>query len=216
MKDYQKRFIDFAIQQQALRFGEYQLKSGRTSPYFFNIGDFNSGVALSELGHYYAAAIDSENLEFDLLFGPAYKGIPLACAVAISLARDFGRDVPYCFNRKELKEHGEGGLFVGAPLQGRMLIIDDVITAGTTFREMAHLLADYPVEISGVVTALDRAERGQSEKTAIQELSDEFSLSFYNVIKLDHIVEYLAEQPNMNSELERLKNYRAEYGVAQS
>lgn len=213
MEDYQRRFIEFAIQQKALRFGEFQLKSGRTSPYFFNIGDFKSGAALSELGHYYAAAIDQADVEYDLLFGPAYKGIPLVCAVAISLARDFGRDVPYCFNRKEAKTHGEGGLFVGAPLEGRMLIIDDVITAGTTFREMANLLANYPVEISGVVTALDRAERGQSEKTAIQELSDEFSLNFYNVIKLNHIIEYLAEQPNMNGELERVKNYQAEFGV---
>lgn len=213
MQDYQREFIEFALEQKALRFGEYTLKSGRVSPYFFNIGDFKTGAALAELGKYYAHAIRASGIEFDVLFGPAYKGIPLVCSAAIAMQREFNTDVPYCFNRKVLKDHGEGGTFVGAPLKGRALIIDDVITAGTTFREMVKLFANEPAQIVGVLTALDRSERGVGEKTAMQELTDEFHIQFSSIIHIDHVVQYLAEQPNMISELERLKNYRDEYGV---
>jgi len=213
MQPYQQQFIEFALEQKALRFGEYQLKSGRISPYFFNIGDFKSGQSLSDLGRFYAEAIVASNIEFDMIFGPAYKGIPLAVALTIALARDHGRDVPYCFNRKVAKKHGEGGVFVGAPLNGRVLVIDDVITAGTTMREMTTLFADQPAEIVSVITALNRAERGQTDKSATQELTDEFAIQFSSIIHIDNIVEYLQQQPNMISELERLKDYRTEYGV---
>lgn len=212
MKPYQQQFIDFALAEKALRFGEYTLKSGRISPYFFNIGDFHSGRALAELGRYYAEAIMNSGIAFDLLFGPAYKGIPLASTAAISLARDFNVDVPYSFNRKVAKGYGEGGVFIGAPIKGRVLIIDDVITAGTTLREMVTLFADQPAEIVGVITALNRAEVGMGTKTATQELSEEFGFHFSSIISIDDIVEFLQQQPNRVSELERLKDYRAEYG----
>lgn len=214
MKPYQKQFIDFACQQQALRFGDYQLKSGRTSPYFFNIGDFKSGYALSQLGRYYAQAIIDSGIEFDMIFGPAYKGIPLAVAVAIALSEEHGRDIPYCFNRKVVKDHGEGGVFVGAPLLGRVLLVDDVISAGTTLREMVALFETQDAELVGVMTALNRAERGQSSLCATDELAIEFGLRFSSIIHLDDIVEYLQAQPGLSAELDRLQDYRAEYGAA--
>lgn len=214
MKPYQQQFIEFACEQQALRFGHYQLKSGRISPYFFNVGDFNSGYALSQLGRYYAQAIVDSGVEFDMIFGPAYKGIPLAVAVTIALSEQHGRDVPYCFNRKVAKDHGEGGVFVGAPLAGRVLLVDDVISAGTTLREMIALFERQDAELVAVMTALNRAERGQSSLSATDELVKEFGLQFSSIIHLDHIVEYLQGQPSMAAELSRLQDYRAEYGSA--
>ena len=162
MQDYQQQFIQLALTHNALRFGEFTLKSGRTSPYFFNAGQFHSGGALAALGHCYAAALIASGIEFDMLFGPAYKGIPLVSSIAIALARDFGRDVPWCFNRKEAKDHGEGGSLVGAPLQGKVVIVDDVITAGTAIGEVMQLFSDYPqARASAILIGLDRQERGQ-------------------------------------------------------
>lgn len=214
MHDYQRQFIEFALQQKALRFGEYTLKSGRVSPYFFNFGQFNSGLVLAELARYYAQALIASGIEFDVLFGPAYKGIPLVAATAIALSELTQRDIPYCFNRKVAKDHGEGGLFVGAPLKGRVLVVDDVITAGTTFRNMVQLFADQPVQMVGVLTALDRGERANGDVTATQELHNEFNIPFQSIAHIDHVIQYVSEQPNMASELARMRDYRTEYGPA--
>lgn len=212
---YQQQFVEFALGVKALRFGEYTLKSGRKSPYFFNVGDFNTGGALAQLGRYYAQAIVVSGVEFDVLFGPAYKGIPLVAAVSIALATEHGIDKPYCFDRKEAKDHGEGGTIVGAKMAGRVLMIDDVITAGTTFRQVVQLIHDNHAEFVGVFTALDRQEVGVSgDQSAAQELTAQFQVPFYSIIQLTDIVHYLDTQGNMSSELARLRDYQAEYGVA--
>lgn len=213
MQDYQRDFIEFAIANGVLRFGEFTLKSGRISPYFFNAGLFCHGSQLARLGRSYAHAVQDSAMEFDVLFGPAYKGIPLACATAIALADQHGRDVPWCFNRKEAKDHGEGGNLVGAPLKGRVLIIDDVITAGTAIRESMSIIAAAGAEASGVVIALDRQERGQSELSAIQEVEQTFGLRVTSIITLTDLLEYLAEQPQMATHLEAALRYRERYGV---
>jgi len=214
MQDYQRDFLDFAINQGVLRFGEFTLKSGRISPYFFNAGLFNSGAALARLGRYYAAALVDAGLPFDMLFGPAYKGIPLVAAVAIALADQYGRDLPWCFNRKEAKDHGEGGLIVGAPLQGRVLVVDDVMTAGTAIRETMTLLAAHQALPAGVLLALDRRERGQGALSAVQEVERAHAIAVTSIVNLDDLVAYLAEQPNYAEDLARMRDYRAQYGIA--
>lgn len=215
MQDYQRDFLDFAISRGVLRFGEFTLKSGRASPYFFNAGLFASGAALARLGRYYAAALVDAGLPFDTLFGPAYKGIPLVSAVAVALADQYGRDLPWCFNRKEAKDHGEGGLIVGAPLQGRIMIIDDVITAGTAIRETMAILAAHKATPAGVLIALDRRERGQGELSAVQETERTYGIPVTSIANLDDLVAYLAEQPNYAEHLEKMRDYRAQYGITE-
>jgi len=214
MRDYQRNFLDFAIGQGVLRFGEFTLKSGRISPYFFNAGLFNSGMALARLGHCYAAAILEAGLEFDVLFGPAYKGIPLVATVAIALAEQHGYDLPWCFNRKEAKDHGEGGMIVGTPLQGRVLIVDDVITAGTAIRETMQILAAHGATPAGVVIALDRQERGQGEWSAVQEVEHAHGVTVTGIVTLNDLVAYLAERPEYAAHLEKMRNYQGRYGIA--
>ena len=213
MRDYQRDFLDFAIGRGVLRFGEFTLKSGRLSPYFFNAGLFDSGAALARLGRCYAAAIVDAELEFNILFGPAYKGIPLVATVAVALAEQHGRDVPWCFNRKEAKDHGEGGLIVGAPLKGRVLIVDDVITAGTAIRESMQILTANGATPAGVVIALDRQERGQGELSAVQEVERAHGIAATSIVTLDDLVAYLAERPEYAEHLVKMRDYRARYGV---
>lgn len=212
MHDYQREFLDFAISRGVLRFGEFTLKSGRVSPYFFNAGLFNSGAALARLGRYYAAAIHNSGLAFEVLFGPAYKGIPLASAAAIALAENHHRDLPYCFNRKEAKDHGEGGSIVGAPLAGRVLIVDDVITAGTAIRESMGLIESAGATAAGVVIALDRQERGTGELSAIQEVERNYGLKVISIVTLADLIAYLEEQ-GRGAEVEAIRAYRAQYGI---
>lgn len=213
MQQYQREFIDFAIASDVLRFGEFTLKSGRISPYFFNAGLFNTGGALARLGRFYADAIINAGVQFDVLFGPAYKGIPLASATAVALADHHGRDVPYAFNRKEAKAHGEGGNIVGAPLEGRVLIIDDVITAGTAVRESMEIISASGAEPAGVVIALDRQERGTGELSAIQEVEQQYGIPVVSIASLASLLEYLGNHPEQSDYLEAMKAYRARYGV---
>src|SRR6478609_3169494 len=197
MQKYQHDFIQLAIKHQALCFGEFTLKSGRTSPYFFNAGRFQTGSALAELGRYYAAAIKDANIDFDIVFGPAYKGIPLAATTAIALSDHHSQDLPYCYNRKEAKDHGEGGTLVGAPLKGRVLIVDDVITAGTAIRESLALLQAHGAEPAGVLIALDREERGQGALSATQELAAEFGLPAIAIARLSDLLAYAADKAEL-------------------
>ena len=213
-QDYQRQFLEFAIGRGVLRFGEFTLKSGRLSPYFFNAGLFDSSMALARLGRYYASAIVNAGLEFDTLFGPAYKGIPLVAAVAIALAEQHDLDIPWCFNRKEAKDHGEGGTIVGAPLRGRVLIVDDVITAGTAIRETMAILDAHGAMPAGVMIALDRRERGQGELSAVQEVERAHNITVTPIVTLDDVVTFLAEQPEQTEFLEKMRDYRAQYGVA--
>ena len=213
MRDYQKAFIEFALNSEVLRFGEFTLKSGRTSPYFFNAGLFNTGQALAKLGQYYASTIVDSGIEFDVLFGPAYKGIPLAAATAVALSEQHGRDVPYSFNRKEAKAHGEGGNIVGSPLQGKILIIDDVITAGTAIRESMQIIEAAGAAPAGVVIALDRQEKGTGELSAIQEVEQQYQIPVQSIIQLELLIEFLEQQPDMQANLDAVKNYRTQYGI---
>ena len=213
MKDYQHDFIDFAIQAGVLRFGEFTLKSGRVSPYFFNAGLFNTGEHLARLGRCYAQAIVDSGIGFDVLFGPAYKGIPLAAAASIALADHHARNVPWCFNRKEAKIHGEGGNLVGASLEGRVLVIDDVITAGTAIRESVDIIQGAGASLAGVVIALDRQERGRGERSAIQEVEDALGVPVVSIVRLEHLLEYLAAQPGHSEDVARIRAYREQYGV---
>ena len=213
MKDYQHDFIDFAIRAGVLRFGDFTLKSGRTSPYFFNAGLFNTGEQLARLGRCYAQAITDCGLDFDVLFGPAYKGIPLATATSIALADHHQRNVPWCFNRKESKDHGEGGNLVGAGLQGRILIIDDVITAGTAIRESVEIIQAAGAELTGVIIALDRQERGRGRQSAIQEIEESYGIRVTSIVRLEHLLEYLQHEPGRDTEVEKIQAYRREYGV---
>jgi orotate phosphoribosyltransferase len=213
MQHYQQQFIELAVDYDALRFGEFTLKSGRTSPYFFNAGQFQTGKALAQLGYCYAAALMASGIEFDMLFGPAYKGIPLVSSVSIALAEHFGRDVPWCFNRKEAKDHGEGGLLVGASLQGKVVIIDDVITAGTAIGEVMQLFAAYPAATpSAVLIGLDRQERGQGNLSAAQEVSHRYSIPVLRVLGLEELVTFLQSQTGRAETLAAILRYREQYG----
>ena len=213
MQAYQREFIRFAIERGVLRFGEFTLKSGRTSPYFFNAGLFNSGSALAQLGRFYAAAIVDSSIDFDVVFGPAYKGIPLAAATAISLAEHHQRDLPWCFNRKEAKDHGEGGTLVGSPLTGRVLIVDDVITAGTAIREVMQIIQAQNAQAAGVLIALDRQERGQGELSAIQEVERDYQMPVISIVSLAQVLEYLADDAQLKQHLPAVQSYRERYGI---
>jgi orotate phosphoribosyltransferase len=213
MQAYQREFIRFAIERGVLRFGEFTLKSGRTSPYFFNAGLFDSGLALAQLGRFYAAAVVDSGIPFDVLFGPAYKGIPLAATTAVALAEHHQRDLPWCFNRKEAKAHGEGGTLVGAPLAGKVLIIDDVITAGTAIREVMQIIRAQGAEAAGVLIALNRQERGQGQLSAIQEVERDFGMPVVSIVSLQQVLEYLAGDAQLKQYLPAVEAYRAEYGI---
>lgn len=214
MQSYQREFIEFAIEKGVLKFGEFTLKSGRTSPYFFNAGLFNTGDAIAKLGRFYAAAIEDAKIDYDVMLGPAYKGIPLATTTVVALANDFGKDVPYVFNRKEVKDHGEGGNLVGAPLAGRVLIIDDVITAGTAIREVMTLIDENGATPAATVIALNRMERGTGELSAIQEVERDYNMQVASIISLDDLVEYLEKQGGRDAELTAIRAYRDEYGIS--
>ena len=214
MHDYQREFIEFSLEHEVLRFGEFTLKSGRTSPYFFNAGLFNTGARLAALGRFYAAAIDRSGVEFDVLHGPAYKGIPIASATAVQLSEQLGRDVPWCFNRKEPKDHGEGGLIVGSPLEGRVLIIDDVITAGTAIREVMDIVSGAGAEVAGVMVAVDRQERGTGALSAIQEVERDFGVPVVSIIDFGQIVQYVEESGRHAEHLDAIRAYRDEFGIA--
>lgn len=214
MHAYQADFIELARQHDVLKFGEYTLKSGRISPYFFNAGAFCSGEALAQLGRCYAERIIESGVQFDVLLGPAYKGIPLATTTAVALADHHGRDVPFAYNRKEAKSHGEGGTLVGAPLQGRVLVIDDVITAGTAVREVIAMITGAGAEFAGVAVGLNRQERGAGALSAIQELEQSHGVSVMSIINMDHIIAYLeAGGGELEPSLRAMKEYRGRYGV---
>ncbi len=214
MKDYQKEFIEFALEKQVLKFGEFTLKSGRTSPYFFNAGLFSTGRDLARLGRFYALALEDAAIEYDVLFGPAYKGIPIATTTAVALADHHDKDVPYCFNRKEKKAHGEGGTLVGSALTGKIMLVDDVITAGTAIRESMEIIADNGADLSGVLIALDRQEKGKAELSAIQEVERDFNTKVISIVKLADLISYLESQGTMDEHLASVKAYRDQYGIA--
>jgi len=214
MRSTKQKFIELAIARQALKFGQFTLKSGRNSPYFFNAGYFNRGADLAVLGDCYAGTLVEAGAEFDMLFGPAYKGIPLSCATAISLANKFNRDVPVCYNRKEVKDHGEGGNLVGATLKGRVMIVDDVITAGTAIRESIDIIRAAGASPSGVLVALDRQEMGKGSLSAIQEIVKEYKMPVYAIINLDDLHLYIQQQPELACYLSAISEYRKSYGVS--
>ncbi len=214
MKAYQREFIEFAINRGVLKFGEFTLKSGRVSPYFFNAGLFNKGADLARLGRFYAAALQDSGVDYDVLFGPAYKGIPIATAAAIALFDTYQKDVPYCFNRKEAKTHGEGGNLVGSPLKGRIMLVDDVITAGTAIRESMDIVKANGAELAGVLIALDRQEKGKGELSAIQEVERDFNAPVISIVGLDEVITYLQHNPDMESYLDAVAAYREAYGVS--
>ncbi|MFQ3251625.1 MAG: orotate phosphoribosyltransferase [Glaciecola sp.] len=213
LQDYKKEFIEFAIERNVLRFGEFTLKSGRVSPYFFNAGLFNTGGDLAKLGRYYAAALQAANVDFDVLFGPAYKGIPIATTTAVALSNDYDLDVPYCFNRKEAKTHGEGGNLVGSPLEGKIMLVDDVITAGTAIRESMLLIEQHKASLAGVLIALDRQERGQGELSAIQEVERDFNTQVISIVTLADVVAYLSALGKNDEAVKSINQYRETYGI---
>ncbi|EKG0405840.1 orotate phosphoribosyltransferase [Vibrio cholerae] len=213
MKAYQREFIEFALEKQVLKFGEFTLKSGRKSPYFFNAGLFNTGRDLARLGRFYAAALVDSGIEFDVLFGPAYKGIPIATTTAVALADHHDVDTPYCFNRKEAKDHGEGGNLVGSKLEGRVMLVDDVITAGTAIRESMELIQANKADLAGVLVAIDRQEKGKGELSAIQEVERDFGCAVISIVSLTDLITYLEQQGNNPEHLEAVKAYRAQYGI---
>nr|WP_283632224.1 orotate phosphoribosyltransferase [Alteromonas macleodii] len=213
MKAFQRDFIEFAIERGVLKFGEFTLKSGRVSPYFFNAGLFNRGGDLAKLGRFYADALMDAGVAFDVLFGPAYKGIPIATTTAVALADSHKLDVPYCFNRKEAKTHGEGGNLVGSPLEGKVMLVDDVITAGTAIRESMTLIEQQQASLSGVLIALDRQERGNGELSAIQEVERDFGTQVISIVSLADVVAYLSEKGGFDSEISAINTYRENYGI---
>ncbi|MEJ5063967.1 orotate phosphoribosyltransferase [Erwinia sp. MYb375] len=213
MKAWQRQFIEFAINKQVLKFGEFTLKSGRKSPYFFNAGLFNTGRDLALLGRFYAQALVDSGIDFDLVFGPAYKGIPIATTTVVALADHHDRDVPYCFNRKEAKTHGEGGTLVGSTLQGKIMLVDDVITAGTAIRESMEIIAAHQATLAGVLISLDRQERGRGAISAIQEVERDYGCQVISIITLKELIAYLEEQPEMADHLIAVRAYRSEFGI---
>ena len=213
MKAYQREFIEFALEKEVLKFGEFTLKSGRKSPYFFNAGLFNTGRDLARLGRFYAAALADSGIEFDVLFGPAYKGIPIATTTAVALADHHEIDTPYCFNRKEAKDHGEGGNLVGSALEGRIMLVDDVITAGTAIRESMEIIQANGADLAGVLVAIDRQEKGKGELSAIQEVERDFGCAIISIVSLTDLVTFLEEKGTDKEHLEAVKAYRAEYGI---
>ncbi|QFT08526.1 orotate phosphoribosyltransferase [Vibrio sp. THAF190c] len=213
MKAYQREFIEFALEKEVLKFGEFTLKSGRQSPYFFNAGLFNTGRDLARLGRFYAAALADSGIEFDVLFGPAYKGIPIATTTAVALADHHDVDTPYCFNRKEAKDHGEGGNLVGSALEGRIMLVDDVITAGTAIRESMKIIQANGADLAGVLVAIDRQEKGKGELSAIQEVERDFGCAIISIVSLTDLVTFLEEKGTDKEHLEAVKAYRAEYGI---
>ena len=213
MKAYQREFIEFALEKEVLKFGEFTLKSGRTSPYFFNAGLFNTGRDLARLGRFYAAALVDSGIDYDVLFGPAYKGIPIATTTAVALADHHDTDKPYCFNRKEAKDHGEGGNLVGSALEGRIMLVDDVITAGTAIRESMEIIQANGADLAGVLVAIDRQEKGKGELSAIQEVERDFGCSIISIVSLTDLISFLEEKGGNAEQLEAVKAYRAEFGI---
>lgn len=213
---YKDAFIEFLYQNQALLFGNFTIKSGRQSPYFFNMGLFNSGASLMRLGEFYASALQASGFKYDLLFGPAYKGIPLVSTTAIALYTQYQRDVPYAFNRKEKKMHGDKGDFIGAPIFGQMVMVDDVISAGTTVRETLSLISALPVKLTGILIAFDRQERGQGIRSAVQEVIQEYQIPVHSIITLEDLLAYIRKHSTLQQHVPALESYRAQYGVKAS
>ncbi|MFQ0999632.1 orotate phosphoribosyltransferase [Gilliamella sp. ESL0232] len=214
MKSYKSEFIEFALNRQALKFGEFTLKSGRKSPYFFNAGLFNTGKDLALLGRFYAAALMDANLEYDVIFGPAYKGIPIVSSTVVALSEHHNVDIPYCFNRKEAKDHGEGGNLVGSSIyQQRVMLVDDVITAGTAIRESMKILADNQSKLAGVLICLDRQEKGRGELSAIQEIKQTYHCNVISIITLDDLIQYLYKDPARKDQVMQVEAYRSEFGI---
>ncbi len=212
MSNFRHEFIEFVVARGVLCFGEFKTKAGRLSPYFFNAGLFNDGESLRKLGQFYAKALLAADPGFDVLFGPAYKGIPLVAATSVALA-EIGRNLPFCFNRKEAKDHGEGGITIGAPLRGRVLIVDDVISAGTSVRESVDIIRGAQARPAGVLIALDRMERGNGSLSAVQEVRNEFGIPAISIATLDDLVAFLAARAEMAQQLQSVERYRREYGV---
>lgn len=210
---YKTEFIQLCLHHDVIRFGEFTLKSGRVSPYFFNAGKFQTGQALAKLGRYYAEAIQASSFNYDILFGPAYKGIPLVSTTAVALAEQFNLDKPYCFNRKEAKDHGEGGQLVGAPMSGRVLIIDDVITAGTAIRESLALIQACKATLAGVLVLFDRAERGQGEQSAVQEIADKYQAPVMSVIDIMDLMQYMKQDTQFSQQVAAIEQYHSQFGV---
>lgn len=213
MEQYKRDFIEFALSRNVLKFGEFTLKSGRKSPYFFNAGLFNTGADLARLGEFYAAAIQASAVDFDVVFGPAYKGIPIGTSVSVALFNRYGIDKPVCFNRKEVKDHGEGGNLIGSPLQGKILLVDDVITAGTAIRESMELISANQAALAAVLIALNRKERGKGELSAIQEVERDYQCQVLSIIDLDDLMQFIEQDPRYSSHLPEMRAYRAEFGV---
>ena len=213
MEQYKRDFIEFALSRNVLKFGEFTLKSGRKSPYFFNAGLFNTGADLARLGEFYAAAIQASAVDFDVVFGPAYKGIPIGTSVSVALFNRYGIDKPVCFNRKEVKDHGEGGNLIGSPLQGKILLVDDVITAGTAIRESMELISAKKAELAAGLIALNRKERGKGELSAIQEVERDYQCQVLSIIDLDDLMKFIEQDPRYSSHLPEMRAYRAEFGV---
>ncbi len=212
MKKYQKEFIEFAIEKGALCFGEFQLKSGRISPYFFNTGMFNDGKSLSKLGRFYAEALKNSGIKFETIYGPAYKGIPLASATAISLYEVFKGDYPLSFNRKETKDHGEGGIILGAKIKKRVIIIDDVITAGTAINESVKIINQEGGNVVGAIVAVDRQEQGENQKSAIQEAEEKYKIKIVSIIGLNNIISYISKNPDFKRHIKSIDKYIEKYG----
>lgn len=218
MKTYKRQFIQFALDRQVLKFGEFTLKSGRKSPYFFNAGLFNTGKDLALLGRFYAQALIDANIQYNIIFGPAYKGIPIATSTAVALSEHYNLDIPYCFNRKEAKDHGEGGNLVGTPINhhSRVMLVDDVITAGTAIRESMTILKANNAQLVGVLISLDRQEKGKGELSAIQEIKQSYQCEVISIITLDDLVDYLQQNHNNTDQLTKVKEYRNRYGITQA
>lgn len=213
MQQYKHDFIEFALSRNVLKFGEFTLKSGRQSPYFFNAGLFSTGQDLAKLGEFYAQAIQASGIQFDVLFGPAYKGIPIATTVAVALFNQFNLDKPCCFNRKEAKDHGEGGNLIGSPLKGDILLVDDVITAGTAIRESMEIIQANQANLAGVLIALNRKEKGKGELSAIQEVERDYQCQVFSIIDFDDLLQFIEQSPQYKPYLAKMKAYRAKYGV---